>query len=48
MAVETQPPIECPHRSYNWALPSEQANPYPSLEKARHETPVFWSDDLQC
>lgn len=48
MAVETQPPIECPHRSYNWALPSEQANPYPSLEKARHETPVFWSDELQC
>lgn len=39
---------ECPHRSYNWALPSERSDPYPAFAQARQETPVFWSEEMQC
>lgn len=39
---------ECPHRSYNWALPAERIDPYPSFAQARQETPIFWSDEMQC
>lgn len=39
---------ECPHRSYNWALPEEMVDPYPSYARARQETPIFWSDEMQC
>lgn len=39
---------QCPHRTYNWAAPQEMVNPYTSYSQARQETPVFWSDEMQC
>lgn len=39
---------QCPHRTYNWATPQEMVDPYPAYVQARQETPVFWSDEMQC
>lgn len=46
--TDTSAATDCPHRSYNPALPHELIDPYPTLALLRAQTPVFWNDLMQC